>query len=888
MAAETIIERNQNLAGNYSGGSTKTLFSINEENTVDMGVADGALSIILEMLSDVSSNPGAYMLREAYSNALDAVRVTGDMTRRIDIIVPIDELEGMAAKIYLSNTKRMSTNCPVVIVKDEGCGMSPEDVRGFFLQYGGSKKRGDAESIGSKGLGSKAPLAVSDTFEVTTVKDGEKTHAIISKNLDKNTATITVTKTDEPNGTCVRVPVSNSMVLHQAYDCAKKLGEWNIGANLYINGRKADGIHANKNLQKVGDVKIGIDSDGNDLRFPVYYVGCGIPTHVDTMTSQGCKFTIAIGGFPYELTSGSGSRYWGCDQYVVIGDPGYLNFTPSRDEIKNDDASQRFFYALCNGIKAHGFDELVSNVLVNSSKNAKKFVDFFCSARNIADNGDGTVKVAFDGFDAAVPRDMFIIDGHDMLGLAMRTVAYRNRFSNNANNALVSEAEKHIDTKGIEVRCVEVDNSTKAKRDYRIIGNDKIACYDVYNADLIGIHVSQLLSFRFMVSTTRACVVSRSRGKNIGSIWRNISAAQEDILGREHQRGDTIIFIFADEEADFDDFEKSVLAGCFVDVVYRTFDELTANIAVIKRSRANERAKHKSNKSASCFAYDFSKYGGTPDGITEITKRNGSFMTTDDLDDDDVKGNLFAIIGATKYDSPSIPAALCYALGRRSDQGWHADGCVILCAPTKDIIIDLEKRGARFVCDLRRGKLYSPSNMATEDSNVNLKFNLKERTSYDVRGYYGHELVISTVLALTDNEVADYALTYPSYYDMRYRLSGDAVLANRAFIAAVADSPLRAAIEDVIIGADENEVHELKRLNGVSFTTSNDTRTSWETDNYKLVIAARDTLSEFGFYNLRIEYGISDTLHDQIIDLAAKNILSNARFRRDAKLKIVA
>lgn len=361
--ATTVLTRDQNRAVASDTCSTVSLFhSDAPAETVEMGVADGALSLILDMLSDISADRGSYALREAYSNAYDAVVATGDMSRRIDVVVPDPEQcdsESLAAKVAAAEGLPSAAAAPVAYVEDFGCGMTPDDVRRYFLQYGGSKKRADADMVGSKGLGAKAPLAVSDTFELSTRRGGVETVARVTRDGDRSSADLEVRQTSLPDGTRVSFPVGDPQTLRSMRECARRLAEWNTAANLYVNGERAEGRLGLRCY--CGEVPVGVGADGAEVRFPMWYVGAEAG-----IAETGCMpVTVVVGGYPYEVPDGSSRRSYGPGSagIVVVGDPGYLNFDPSRDHVRNDDAAARFAAACRDGLREAGVKGWLRNTL---------------------------------------------------------------------------------------------------------------------------------------------------------------------------------------------------------------------------------------------------------------------------------------------------------------------------------------------------------------------------------------------------------------------------------------------------------------------------------------------------------------------------------------------
>lgn len=58
---------------------------------------------------------------------------------------------------------------PYFFVQDVGLGMSEEMVRNTFMNLGESTKRNSNALVGNKGVGSKAPFSMVDTFDVVSV-----------------------------------------------------------------------------------------------------------------------------------------------------------------------------------------------------------------------------------------------------------------------------------------------------------------------------------------------------------------------------------------------------------------------------------------------------------------------------------------------------------------------------------------------------------------------------------------------------------------------------------------------------------------------------------------------------------------------------------------------
>jgi hypothetical protein len=112
--------------------------------------------------SKIYSDPIRAIIRELSCNAIDAHL---DIDNKNPIIV------------YLP-----TINDPTLIIKDNGIGMTHEDVTTVYKSYGKSTKSSSNKLIGALGLGGKTPLAYTSQFTLTTSRDGTKNHYVIFRN----------------------------------------------------------------------------------------------------------------------------------------------------------------------------------------------------------------------------------------------------------------------------------------------------------------------------------------------------------------------------------------------------------------------------------------------------------------------------------------------------------------------------------------------------------------------------------------------------------------------------------------------------------------------------------------------------------------------------------
>lgn len=443
MTATATITRDQNkLAGGVSS-DTVTLFDSGEHgNRERIGVAVGAEQLIFGMLSDLSMNRGAYVLREAYSNAYDATKATGSMDGEINITIPTTVSAdsgtsniGITAK--LAGQSAISGRHAIVRVSDNGIGMSERDIRRYFLQYGGSKKRDDVNAIGSKGLGAKAPLSVSDVFEVRSRKDGIETTASIAREGGACYANVTTRKTNSGNGTDVLIPVSDAEVLAQMSECASMLVNSNIDANLVVNGKHAERITEGDNpvMQHVGQVSIGTDEHGDPIMSDVFWC-TGKPAHLLSYITypnhRYVNINVIVGGYPYSLSNAVRGKGAGTDDlanngWYVTCDPGYLNFTPSRDAIKSDAHAKAVLDNIIAAINGLDMSSYLCGLLKKASIGQKLrtlqydnvvFADDLKWVRDDDGNAIGfTTERAFGYWHADIPLELLSHKGINLVSL---------------------------------------------------------------------------------------------------------------------------------------------------------------------------------------------------------------------------------------------------------------------------------------------------------------------------------------------------------------------------------------------------------------------------------------------------------------------------------------
>lgn len=131
---------------------------IGNQDSVEMGVSDDA-ALMHILSSTLYTYPKLAVVREIICNGWDAHIAAGKTDTPLDITITGDQ----------------------ITVRDHGFGIAHKDIGPIYGVYGNSTKRDDSKSTGGFGLGSKAPFAYTDNFEVVSHHVGTKTVYRVSK-----------------------------------------------------------------------------------------------------------------------------------------------------------------------------------------------------------------------------------------------------------------------------------------------------------------------------------------------------------------------------------------------------------------------------------------------------------------------------------------------------------------------------------------------------------------------------------------------------------------------------------------------------------------------------------------------------------------------------------
>lgn len=264
----------------------------------NMEVNTASIAMTAELFKLLSSgvyeNKIAAIIREIICNGRDAQMDAGTTDTPIVMHLP-NQLE------------------PWWSVRDFGTGLAKDKVMNLYVTYGMSTKGASNDFIGAMGIGSKSPLAYTDSFMVTSWFEGEKTTFNIF--MDKGIPQIACMgsqPSDEPTGFQVTMQVRDNDFRDFKYEAEKFLKVFN------------------KQVEVVGQTieNTSIISD---------YVGYRTITNYDTGV-----FAV-MGGVAYRLPNDTKSRitHGNLHQTILLDfEIGDLSVTGSRETLSLDDKTK--------------------------------------------------------------------------------------------------------------------------------------------------------------------------------------------------------------------------------------------------------------------------------------------------------------------------------------------------------------------------------------------------------------------------------------------------------------------------------------------------------------------------------------------------------------------
>ena len=281
--------------------STTGTMPVQESQLMSIDMANAAF--IMESLTNLYSDPHLSVIREYVANGIDSHIEAGN-DAPVEVTLPNDW-------------------SPLLVIKDQGVGMSRDDVFRYGT-YGSSDKRDNLKVVGNFGMGSKSALAITNSFTITAVKDGEYTVANIGRNDEGHGQVDIITNepTDQPNGVTISIPIAPRSfwsIKDKAEQVVKCLPAGRVSVDGVLNT----------------DIRATLSQISDDV-----FVSEGVWGKTSV---HGVYVTVVSGGFgykvPYEeinrIGDTLGKDFLAVPNQMLIDVPtGSVDLTPSRESLR--------------------------------------------------------------------------------------------------------------------------------------------------------------------------------------------------------------------------------------------------------------------------------------------------------------------------------------------------------------------------------------------------------------------------------------------------------------------------------------------------------------------------------------------------------------------------
>lgn len=271
--------------------STTTITQTDELPGEEIAFSIGDPRWVMRTQADLYSNRELAVIREYSTNGADA-----NLERALRLGIKAEPIQV---------TLPSSLN-PYFVIRDFGDGMSRDVLAEVYTKFGESTKRDSNNFNGMLGYGCKSAVAYTSSFTVTSIYEGVKTIAVITRRPDWSIVMkiVSQVKTDEPSGTEVKVPVHNA---GEFAEKARDFYKFWLPGTVTVNGTEPK-HHAGR---QIVDGLYASAEYGNS-----YVVMGNVPYRIEN---------------PQALFNGTKMRYFHFVAYVNNGD---VEFTPSREALK--------------------------------------------------------------------------------------------------------------------------------------------------------------------------------------------------------------------------------------------------------------------------------------------------------------------------------------------------------------------------------------------------------------------------------------------------------------------------------------------------------------------------------------------------------------------------
>lgn len=303
--------------------------SNNEE--IKFTISEAAFGHVMNSLSTLYSDPIVSMVRELCSNAIDA-----------NILATPE-----GASVPPISVNFPSANFPFFVVTDSGSGMDYLDLNNTYTGFGISTKREDVRTTGSYGYGAKSPMAITDSYEVITTKDGVTRECVVSRTDDVPKMTVKVKESGAESGTTVRVPIAESD-FQKFHQVSTMYRDYSLNFPFILNGVLTS---ENDSEYILVDEMVLEDTSGVKGRIWIRKEG----SHFIGFNRMTTSISVSLNNFLYDLNNGQHSVAYHSPQIIVELAHGVVDFTPPRDNFIINDRFKIFEKKVLKHIQSDAF-----------------------------------------------------------------------------------------------------------------------------------------------------------------------------------------------------------------------------------------------------------------------------------------------------------------------------------------------------------------------------------------------------------------------------------------------------------------------------------------------------------------------------------------------------
>lgn len=291
------------------------------------------------------------IVREICTNALDGHIAAGKADAPFDVTLP-------------------STMSPYFIVRDYGISMDNETVFNVYAVLGESTKNETSNSIGGWGVGGKSPAAYTDTFFITTYKDGVR--RIYQSSCLQNSSPLELLlegATEEKDGVEVKIPVKTEDFQRFINAAETQLSPFDVKPNIISDVFVEDKFNYDFNLEKAETLTINpniyVPDDTGEL----------VRSNNDTTVYLECtKHILAVRMgcvvYPINVTSEYFEQYEkkldaiklisGKSRFLIDLPVDTVDIKPSREDLDYTERTNIVLTILMNSLYKYYFKQVIS------------------------------------------------------------------------------------------------------------------------------------------------------------------------------------------------------------------------------------------------------------------------------------------------------------------------------------------------------------------------------------------------------------------------------------------------------------------------------------------------------------------------------------------------